>query len=97
MVSYFGATEPILNVDINENDLNNQIKNLTKICQLLTSKVIDLDQNIDWFNLQYITDQDWDKYIVLGIEISDTKILGRIVGLILLLIIGKDLAILFSA
>ena len=96
MVSYFGATEPALNIDMEEMDLNKQVNILIKMNQLLTSKVIGLDQNVDWFNLQYITNQDWDKYIVLGIEISDTKILGRIVGLVLLLVIGKDLAILFS-
>ena len=66
------------------------MQSINKICELNSMKLLTLDQNIDWFNLQYITNQEWDKYVVFGIEISDTKVLGRIVGIVLLLVFGKE-------
>jgi hypothetical protein len=99
MVTYFNNNENTNN-NITSNDIietgdvqvtnTMSLQNINKMCELNSIKLLTLDQNIDWFNLQYITNQEWDKYVVFGIEISDTKVLGRIIGLVLLLIFGKE-------
>lgn len=96
IVSYFGIPDNTLLSNNENDDINTKINTMNENIKLNTYKLVMLDQNLDWFNFQYITNQEWDKYIVMGIEISDTKILGRIVGLILVLIIGKDLATLLN-
>jgi hypothetical protein len=74
----------------NTANINNVIYDIQKTVNVIAGNVIMLDQNIDWFGIQSITDKEWDHYIVFGVEISDSKIIGNIVGLLLAIIAGES-------
>lgn len=74
----------------NTYNINNVIYDIQKTVNIIAGNVVMLDQNIDWFGIQSITDKEWDHYVVFGVEISDSKIIGNIVGLLLAIIAGES-------
>jgi hypothetical protein len=71
--------------------IENTVNNIKKMSDSIMSGIITLDQNVDWFVINYITNQEWDKYVVFGVEITDGKIAGNLLGIILAVITGEGL------
>ena len=67
-------------------DLDNSL--LTKI--LATS--ISSDKTLDWILLQKITAQKWETFKLFGFEITDSKILSKTFGLVIVVLVGKELS-----
>jgi len=92
-VTYFSNKHIALSrVDLESgtDNINQVIHSIHKNINIVATNIQMLDQNIDWFGIQSITEKEWDNYVVFGIEISDSKIIGNIVGLILAIIAGES-------
>ena len=91
-VTYFRTNNNVPDVSDESDieDINKAIYDIRRTVNNIAGNVIMLDQNVDWFGIQSITDKDWDHYVVFGIEISDSKIIGNFVGLILTIIAGES-------
>lgn len=92
-VTYFSNKHVALSrIDLESgaSNINQVIHSIYKNINSVAMNIQMLDQNIDWFGIQSITEKEWDNYVVFGIEISDSKIIGNIVGLILAIIAGES-------
>jgi hypothetical protein len=92
-VTYFSNKHiPLSQIDIESDtdNINKVIYTMHKNINIVAMNIRMLDQNTDWFGIQSITDKEWDKYVVCGVEFSDSKIIGNIIGLILAVIVGES-------
>jgi hypothetical protein len=68
--------------------LDSNSEEMIKQCLIAS---ISTDQTTDWLVLQKIVSEKWETFKLFGIELTDTKIISRIFGLIVGLLISSEL------
>ena len=97
------SSESFINIFFNSslndnNSLNNNIdKKILDIININKNNIINLENNIDWINLQQILSSEWKKYYIFGVPIDDLSILNKLFAIFIIFSIGKNLFIIFNS
>ena len=97
------SSESFINIFFNSslndnNNLNNNInKKILDIININKNNIINLENNIDWINLQQILSSEWKKYYIFGVPIDDLSILNKLFAIFIIFSIGKNLFIIFNS
>ena len=90
-------------IKINNLELKNKSKDKEKekkIINILNNNkknIINIENNIDWINLQQIIKSDWKKYYIFGMPIDDLTIINKLFAIFLVFSIGQNLLIIFNS
>lgn len=57
---------------------------------------ISTDQTLDWLVLQKIVSEDWETFKIFGVELTDSKLISRILGLLIGVLISAELGNIFD-
>jgi hypothetical protein len=76
---------------IDMKDIDVSVNMLTKIAEQTMITSISIDQTVDWMLLQSLVSQKWSTFKFFGIEISDTMMISKLLGLIITVLISSQL------
>lgn len=97
------SSESFINIFFNSslnynNNFNDNIDyKILDIININKNNIINLENNIDWINLQQIISAEWKKYYIFGIPIDDLSILNKLFAIFIIFSIGKNLFIIINA
>ena len=89
--------------DIDYDNMNKKIitidNHIVKIHSMMKQNLIasiSVDQMIDWIVLQGIVSDNWLTFRIFGIELTDSKVIARIFGIIVTLLVSTEVATLLN-
>ena len=85
----FNKSSDIIIMNNHNNDINQQISYHSKISAISSVKS---SETLSWIIMKDIIDSEWDSFKFLGFTIDDSYILQKIFGIIITIMIAKDIS-----
>jgi hypothetical protein len=78
---------------IDDNPYNIENSQMIKQCLIAS---VSTDQTTDWLVLQKIVSDRWETFKIFGVELTDSKLISRIIGLLIGVLISAELGNIFD-